>query len=71
MVSCERCLEMAQIAAHESGLEQIEEYRRLVLINDCTPEQQAGRYATLCPKCEAKTVHQYTHQCIACGWKEA
>lgn len=26
---------------------------------DCTPEEQAGPYATECPKCGRKVIHQY------------
>lgn len=69
MASCERCWERSHVIARETGIEQTEEYRRLVLVNDCTPEQQAGPEASECPKCQTRTVHQHTHQCTACGWE--
>ena len=66
MVSCERCWEQSQGVA-----DQAEEYRRLVLVNNCTPEQQAGTAAMECPECRTRTVHQHTRQCIACGYRAA
>ncbi len=69
MASCERCWEMSRIVARETGEEQAEAYRRLVRTSDCTPEQQAGREAKECPRCEARTVHQHVNECIACGWR--
>ncbi len=70
MATCERCWERARARAAETGEDQVEAYRELVSRSDCTPEQQAGREATRCPKCDTKTVHQHTKQCIACGWRE-
>jgi hypothetical protein len=48
------------------------EYSDLVKIRDmsgdtCTPEQQAGEYAGMCPKCNRKTLHQHIHVCMNCG----
>jgi ribosomal protein L37E len=62
MATCERCW-----AQSYGARDQAEEYRRLLLVNDCTPEQQAGPEATRCPKCETLTCHQHTGQCIVCG----
>lgn len=38
----------------------------------CTPEQQAGFAAGVCPKCNRKTVHQYSKVCMVleCDYKE-
>ena len=33
--------------------------------NTCTPEEQAGPYATECPACKRMTLHQHTHDCMA------
>lgn len=71
MVSCERCWEQAQSAAAMRAVDAADEYRDLIRTNDCTTEQQAGREATLCPKCESRTVHQHARICIACGWEPA
>ena len=70
MVSCERCWGVARGRAWLNNTEQSEEYRQLILVNDCTPEQQAGEEATVCPECKTKTVHQHTKRCIACGWTD-
>ncbi|GJM43467.1 MAG: hypothetical protein DHS20C21_03090 [Gemmatimonadota bacterium] len=65
MPSCERCWAMSR--GHKDPEE---EYRRLLLVNDCTSEQQAGPDAGLCLVCDNRTVHQHTGQCISCGWEE-
>lgn len=37
--------------------------------NPCTPEEQAGPDATVCPACGKRTAHQITGQCmdVACN----
>ncbi len=32
--------------------------------NPCTPEQQAGPDAGVCPLCKRKVLHQYTDECM-------
>lgn len=62
MASCEKCWRDAGGDPHT--------YKELILErqdNPCTPEQQAGRDATECPKCKRMTVHQHVHRCIICG----
>jgi len=39
-------------------------YRRLVETNSCTPEEQAGPDAGVCPACQRKTLHQICHECM-------
>ena len=70
MPSCERCWEMSRLIASEMPVDQVDEYERLVRVNDCTPEQQAGRDAKTCPDCKTKTVHQHTRQCLVCGYDD-
>jgi hypothetical protein len=64
MASCEKCWNDAQGRAED--YQQLIEERRG---NPCTPEEQAGEYATECKKCKRKTVHQYAKVCMACGNK--
>lgn len=33
--------------------------------NRCTPEEQAGQDAKICPTCKRKTLHQWTTECMA------
>lgn len=33
--------------------------------NPCTPEEQAGPYASKCPECKRMTLHQHTDECMA------
>ena len=64
MTACERCWS-------QSGGDS-ERYAELVKTNDCTPEQEAGRHAGLCPECERYTLHQYVKICMnsECNKKE-
>ncbi len=32
--------------------------------NKCSPEEQAGEYASICPKCNRRTIHQYANICM-------
>ena len=59
MASCERCW-------NESGGNH-KEYMELLKINNCTPEEQAGRGANMCRECGRATVHIYTHRCMSCN----
>ena len=56
MASCEKCWE----DSHGS----VDSYLRLVRTRDCTPEQQAGRWALNCSSCGRKTIHQYAGVCV-------
>lgn len=40
-------------------------YRELVKTRSCTPEEQAGLAASVCPECKRQTLHQYTGECMA------
>lgn len=72
MPSCEKCWSDAH--ADYPYCNVAETYDRLInerKDNPCTPEQQAGEFATHCPKCDRRAVHQYCHVCMACGWKQS
>lgn len=62
MTSCEKCWVRA-------GGDPVR-YRALIerLGKPCTPEEQAGPNATLCPRCNLMTVHQHAHVCTLCGF---
>lgn len=61
MASCEKCW-------RDSAGDPL---RYAVLVNerDCSPEDQAGYGAQMCPHCGRRAVHQYCHICMACGYK--
>ena len=64
MAACEKCWRDA--GGNPS------EYERLLVLrkgNNCTPEQQAGDDAADCPTCKRKTIHQYAHVCMICGYR--
>lgn len=61
MTSCEKCWRNALGNAHE--------YHRLLHINNCTPEEQAGYDATYCNACGRRAVHEICKVCMACGWR--
>ena len=57
MSSCEKCWD-------ESGSD-YEKYRKLLAINNCTPQEQAGGIdAGICVKCGEQTQHVYTKECL-------
>ena len=60
MANCEKCW-------RDSGGD-VEEYQRLVLIRNCTPEEQAGEGAEKCPVCNRLAMHIYCHVCMACNY---
>lgn len=72
MASCEKCWGDAYMRTHETpGKSQAEHYTDLIderKDNPCTPEQQAGKDAKICPKCNRKTIHQMINKCIVCGY---
>ncbi len=61
MVSCEKCWKDAN-SNPEIYTQLIKERN----VNPCTPEEQAGEYARVCPRCKRITVHQYTKECVIC-----
>ena len=65
MSICEKCWS----DAFDPYGDQAERYHELIKErkdHPCTPEQQAGEYATLCGKCGRKTRHQWTTECMNC-----
>ena len=64
MASCERCWELSGGNA--------DRYAELIKVNKCTPEEQAGREASKCPKCGRMTVHQLVNVCMVpeCDYRE-
>lgn len=73
MASCEKCWADAYTRMRVNADKSQADYY-IDLINErkdnpCTPEQQAGLDAEMCPKCNRKTVHQYVHVCMNCGEK--
>lgn len=68
MPSCEKCWNEANRNSLFGLVNSMpEEYSRLIKINKCTPEEQAGEDATTCDICDRKTVHQYARICMICG----
>jgi hypothetical protein len=68
MSSCEKCWNDAKRRPGNPA----REYERMLAERDaagktCTPEEMAGPDATECPACRRRTVHQWTHVCMACG----
>ena len=60
MSMCEKCWEDANGIAKE--------YLKLLVKrrdNPCTPEQQAGEFASTCRVCGRRTIHQITEECMA------
>jgi hypothetical protein len=71
MPSCEKCWSDAHCCDDVAA-----EYSRLIDTRDqdghiCTPEEQAGTAAEKCPRCSRTTMHQWCHECMACGYKGA
>jgi hypothetical protein len=71
MPSCEKCWEDAHAGYPYCDVAQ--EYERLIKERDanghtCTPEEQAGPDAGVCPSCGRRAIHQYCHVCMACGF---
>lgn len=72
MASCEKCWADAHLRyVCDRSKCQAEHYHDLIKErknNPCTPEQQAGRDAKICPKCRKKTIHQIINICMNCGY---
>lgn len=56
MSACEKCW---SDAGGDSA-----EYHRLMGVRKCTPEEQAGPAAGICPICRRRTLHQYSHEAM-------
>ena len=56
MSACEKCW---RDAGGNSIL-----YKTLMASRNCTPRQQAGPNAKVCPTCGKKTLHQHTGECM-------
>lgn len=67
MASCEKCWADSFTMSFSTGKDRVEIYQRLVKERNCTPEEQAGPDATICPKCKRKAVHQIIKMCMNCG----
>ncbi len=67
MASCEHCWGMAYRMSMDNDKSQAENYSVLIDKNNCTPEQQAGDGAGICPLCRRKTVHVYCKVCMVVG----
>jgi len=57
MASCEKCW----AESHGDPVR----YHKLILERCCSPEEQAGPDATMCPMCARKTEHQHASVCMA------
>jgi hypothetical protein len=67
MASCEKCWSDAYFKSRYSGKDQAECYSELIKKREndpCTPEEQAGEDAEICPECNSKTIHQILHICM-------
>lgn len=68
MSACEKCWRDAHRGPQFSVAE---EYAELIAKRvgplACTAEEQAGPDATDCEKCNRRTRHQITRECMACG----
>ena len=61
MPSCEKCWRDA--GADPYG-DHAARYREFVETHDCSPEEQAGRFAYTCKQCHRKTIHQHAGVCM-------
>jgi len=73
MASCEKCWGDAYMRWHDNPMkDQAEHYHDLLKErkdNQCTPEQQAGRDAEKCPKCNRIAIHEICNVCMNCGYR--
>lgn len=72
MASCEKCWGDAYMRVYSNPTKSQEEHYRDLIEerkeNQCTPEEQAGKDAKICPKCDRKTIHQIIKKCVICGY---
>lgn len=72
MAACEKCWGDAFDRSRYTNKDQAECYKELLAErkdDPCTPEEQAGDDAKLCPKCNRLTIHQYAKVCMICNYK--
>lgn len=72
MAACEKCWNDAFDRSLYTSKGQAEWYRELLnerKDDPCTPEEQAGRGAKLCPECNRYTIHQYAKVCMICNYE--
>ena len=67
MPICEKCWKDSFIESRDSGGGTWTIHKRLHDERNCTPEEQAGENAPICPVCERRAVHYEDRQCVACG----
>ena len=73
MARCEKCWKDAYNRNITNPKSKAEHYANLIeerKENQCSPEEQAGYDAEICPKCDRKTIHQIIAQCIVCGYEK-
>jgi len=72
MPSCEKCWSDAFTRSRtDTSKCQAEHYQDLInerKDNPCTPEEQAGMDAKICPKCKRRAIHQIIDICMNCGF---
>ena len=64
MASCEKCWNDSFTITYGTGEDRVEKYQQLIRERNCTPEEQAGNDAQLCPNCQRWTIHQITGDCM-------
>ena len=70
MSSCEKCWSdsaydrMGWNGESPSPYHELLKRRNGITEPECTPEQQAGEDATVCPTCGRKCLHQWTGECM-------
>jgi len=64
MPGCEKCWADSFTLTYGTGEDRVERYQQLIKERDCTPEEQAGIDAGICPKCKRKTIHQICKVCM-------
>lgn len=70
MAACEKCWADSFRMSYSTSKDRCELYEELVKTRNCTPEQQAGPDAKICPKCKRKAVHQVVGCCMNCGYED-
>jgi len=65
MPSCEKCWSEAA-----ASIDKTDQYQQLIETCTCTPEEQAGRHAEVCPVCHRRTQHQHYGVCMNPECKE-
>jgi len=70
MPACEKCWGQSYLQSRLTGEDRVELYSKLIDKNNCTPEEQAGEDANVCPDCNRKTMHIYVKTCMNPECKE-